>query len=180
MKTLDASAKRNSDEEYYMRIITPPHQVVHEGKMNTISYTKEDVADAGDLKVLVVASANEDVHLRIAFNGEGKTRIKTYSGSVVDVQGTEKTPFNRQVGLASTFNGSVYIDSTFTDLGTLRGNDFLGTGGIAPQRAGGTGNSDIETIVNAGTTLLIQVVNASGTASDLGLILNMYERNKIA
>lgn len=52
----------------------------------------------------------------------------------------------------------------------------MGGGGATAQRFGGTGSSDIETIIKAGQTLLIDIQNLRGSASDLNIIANLYER----
>lgn len=173
----DGVAKIDTDGGYYQGVIDVIHQAVHEQKMHTISH-RENTISNGSLYILIVADADKDVHARIAYNGEGKTGLKSWVNSVVDVQGVEKIPFNRQTALGNLMDAKFYINPTFITKGDQRGDDFLGTGGNVAQRVGGTGSSDIETIVNAGTTLLIEVVNENATAYDLGVIMNVYERNK--
>jgi hypothetical protein len=115
----------------------------------------------------------------MAWTSEGKSRLKTYINTTYSAAGTAYTPFNRKTGTVSNFGGTIAIDPTINVIGTMRGNDFLGTGGAASSRIGGTGASDIETIVSAGTELLIEIQNVRGSASDLDFIANLYERNKL-
>lgn len=154
------------------------HQTVHQGYMHTLSHTKLNVADNGFLRVRFVAPADKDIHIRISWASEGKSRLKTYIGTTYTANGTPIVPFNRKTGLASNLQGTYFIDPTINVLGTLRGNDFLGAGGGVSARVGGTGSSDIETIISAGTELLVEIQNVRGSASDLNLIANLYEREK--
>ena len=169
--------KPDTDGGYYFGLINVLHQAVHEKKMHTISYTKESVASDGSLFVRIIAGANKDIHTRISFSGEGKTRLKSYKGTTYTGNGTLYVPFNRQTKEPNNLEATVYIDPVIDTLGEQRGNDFVGSG-AAGARAGGTGNGEIETIINAGTELLIEIVNASNATSDLGCIVNLYERNK--
>lgn len=152
------------------------HQTVHQGYMHTLSHTKLNVADNGFLRVRFVAPVDKDIHIRIAWTSEGKSRIKSYVGTTYIAPGTPKVPFNRKTALSSNLGGTYFIDPTINVLGTLRGDDFLGTGGSAAARLGGTGASDIESIISAGTELLIEIQNVRGSASDLNIIANLYER----
>lgn len=166
------------DGDVEIVIIDVLHQLVHKSYMHTLSYTKLAVADNGYLRVRFVAPADKDIHLRLAWASEGKSRLKSYVGTTYTANGTAITPFNRKTSKPNLLTGSFYIDPTINVLGTLRGNDFLGAGGGAASRVGGTGSSDIETIVSAGTELLIEIQNVRGSASDLNFIANLYERNK--
>ena len=156
---LNKGIKKDTDSSYYFGVIDVLHEAVHEKKMHTISLTTLSVA-------------------RLAWGSEGKSRLKTYIGTTYSANGTVYTPFNRQTKEANNLECVVYVNPTINVLGTARGNDFVGSGGATAQRIGGTGSSDIETIVNAGTELLIEVQNVRGSASDLNLICNIYERLK--
>jgi len=169
--------KVDTDGGVYTGIIDVLHQAVHIKKMHTLSYTKLNVADGGTLKVAITAGANTDIHIRLAWVSEGKSRLITYSGSTFS-GGTSKVPFNRIVGESSNMEGVILIDPTVTVNGTQRGNDFIGGGGATAQRFGGTGSSDIETVIKSSQTLLIEITNLRGSASDINIIGNMYERNK--
>jgi len=177
-KELLISLKEDSDGGYYLGVITPVHQAVHEGKMHTISFTKLLVDDEGTLLVRIAAGLTKDVHTRIAFTGEGKTTLKSFLNSTYSDDGTLKEPFNRVTGIAENIEADVYIDPVVSVAGTPRGNDFVGAGGAIPTRVGGTGSADIETIVSAGDDLLFEITNLRGSASDLNIIINMYERDK--
>lgn len=170
------SIKENTDGGYYIEVIDTLHQTVHQKKMHTISYTKEAVAAGGSLFVRIIPGVNKDVHALINFSGEGKTRLRSYTQATYTANGTLYTPFNRQTAEPNSLECTVYIDPTINVIGPYRGNDFVGSG-AAGARAGGTG-SGIESIINSGTELLIEVINASAVASDLGCIVNLYERNK--
>ena len=73
----------------------------------------------------------------------------------------------------------LYENPVINVLGTLRGNDFVGSSGATPTRIGGSGLGDTETIINAVTELLIEVQNVRGSASDINFIFNLYERDKL-
>lgn len=172
------SIKQNTDGGYYIETIESLHQTVHDKKMHTISYRKQDVGADGTLLVRIVATT-KDIHANISFVGEGKTILNSYTGTTYTAAGTPYTPFNRQTAEVSNLVGDVYIDPTVDVLGTQRGDDFVGSSGAA-ARAGGASSPNVETLINAGTELLLIVTNASATASDLGVIANIYEREPIA
>lgn len=173
------STKKDTDGGVYIGTIDVIHQAVHLGKMHTVSYTSLAVADQGYLRLRIKASATKDIHTRIAWSSEGKSRLKSYVGTTYSNNGTPYTPFNRQSKLANSMTGLVYINPTINVLGTQRGNDFIGAAGAAVVRVGGTGASDIETIISAGTEVLFEIQNVSGSASDLNFIANIYEREAL-
>lgn len=170
--------KTSPDGYSYAGSIDVLHDVVHQGKMHTCSITTLNVADNSFLRARIVASADKDVHARLSWTSEGKSRLKTYIGTTYSNNGTIYTPFNRQTKLAESLDCVVYVNPTINVAGTIRGDDFVGSGGSTPNRLGGTGAGDIETVINAGTELLIEVQNVRGSASDLNFIFNLYERDK--
>ena len=107
--------------------------------MHTLSYTQEGVLNNGYLRVRFVAPADKDIHLRLAWTSEGKSRLKSYVGTTYTTPGASIVPFNRQTGLPSNLEGTFFINPTINALGTLRGNDFVGAGGATAARVGGTG-----------------------------------------
>ena len=167
------------DENVLFNQIDIIHQTVHQGYMHTLSHTKLNVADNGYLRVRFVAPVDKDIHIRIAWASEGKSRLKTYIGTTYTANGTPKIPFNRNAALTSNLEGTYFIDPTINVLGTLRGDDFIGASGAASTRVGGTGSSDVETIISAGTELLVEIQNVRGGTSDLNIIANLYEREKM-
>ena len=179
----DTNAKLNKvlivdpDDNVYIGQIGVLHQTVHKGYMHTLSYTSLAVVNDGYLRVRFVAPADKDIHLRLAWTSEGKSRLNSYVGTTYTGDGTPIIPFNRQTGKVSNLEGTYFINPTINVLGTRRGNDFIGASGAAASRVGGTGASDIETIVSAGTELLVEIQNVRGSASDLNLVANLYERN---
>lgn len=181
MRTLDASVKTDPDNNYYMGEIGVLHDVIHQGKMHAMSYTELDVADGSSLFVLMVAGEDKDIHLRLNYGGEFKTRLKSYVNTIyTDASGTEYIPFNRQTALPNTLESKFYINPTISNNGDQRGNEFIGTGGSPVQRVGGDSTNDLETIVNAGTVLLIEIMNDGGSVSDLEFSAAVYERSKFA
>jgi hypothetical protein len=170
------ATKKDPGGDVYFGTIDVLHEAVHEGKMHTVSYRALAVADNGYLRLRIKASATKDVHARIAWASEGKSSLKSFVGTTYSNNGTAYTPFNRRTSLPNSITALVYVDPTINVLGTQRGDDFIGTGGAAASRVGGTGEADIETIISAGTDLLLEIQNLRGSASDLNFIANIYER----
>lgn len=150
------------------------HHMVHKRKTFTVSYTSLAVADNGYLDMHLTGVVN-DAHVKITYTTEGKARLKTYAGTTYTNVGTPYIPFNRCICAGDVATSLVHINPTINVLGSLRGDDFVGTGGAAVTRAGGTGGGNIESIVNPGYDLLIRLQNVSGSASDLNIVINFYE-----
>jgi hypothetical protein len=166
----------DSDGNFEASIIDVLHVAVHEKKMHTVSKRKNTSVYH---RVLLTASATKDIHLRIGYSSEDFIFFNTYSGAIVPTGGSVITAFNRFVGEASNLTCTILYDPTSFTGGDVRGNDFIGQTGAATVRAGGTGSSDIETVVKAGQKLLIEIQRTESGSKYTGMILNLYERNAI-
>lgn len=174
-----ASAIYNDpDGDYEMAIIDVLHVAVHKKKMHTVSKRKA-VAQNGFIRVLLTASATKDIHLRIGYACEDFAFFNTYSNVTNVVGGALITPFNRFIGEPSTITCAVLYDPTSFSSTEPRGTDFVGASGATSVRAGGTGSADIETIVKAGNSLLIELQRTETGSKYAGIILNLYERSPI-
>ena len=149
------------------------HHEVHQGNTFTVSFRSAAVANDGYLRIHL-KPAIKDCHLKLTYACEGKALFKSYSGSTYSNIGTELTPWNRSIGSANVADTKVYHTPTVTP-GILRVDEFVGTGGATAQRAGGVGGTSIETIIEAGQDLLLELQNKSGSASDLQLTISFYE-----
>lgn len=175
IKVYGLTSYPNDDLDYQFGTIEAVHEAVHEGKVHTISYTKLAVANNGTLIIRIKANS-KDVHARFAWLTEGKSTIKTYVGTTFSANGTVYTPFNRRTSLSNSLVSNTYIDPTVNVLGTQRGDDFIGAGGATPERVGGTGSTDVETIIDKNTEWMMVITNLRGSASDINFIANIYER----
>lgn len=153
------------------------HALVHAKKMYTIS-SRHDTPQNGKHSILITAGA-KDIHLRIGYSSEDFAFFNTYS-NVVPTGGSAYPAFNRFVGsAANTPLYTVLKNITSFTGGQVRGQDFVGKAGVASQRAGGTGASDIETIIPAGSNLLIELQRVDSGNAFTGIICNLYERSPL-
>ena len=150
------------------------HEAIHEGGMYVISKSFLSVANDGYARVRIVPPAGTSAHTRLSVSVEGKTYIKTYTGTTYSNDGTAITPFNRLIGgSASTL--LAYHTPTVNVLGTQRGDDIVG-GGVGWNSFGANFNPEFESIVPASTDFMIELHNKAGTAKDMNIVINYYLR----
>lgn len=157
-----------------LNIIEWEHHMVHKGQAYTASIYSSQVANNGYLDVRITG-VKKDCHVKVSYTSEGKAFFKTYSGTTYSNDGTTVTPFNRCLCSTNVAKTLIRKAPTVNVLGTLRLEEFVGSGGAAVARAGGTGGGQLETIINPGYDLLLRLQNVSGNASDLQITLNFYE-----
>jgi hypothetical protein len=155
------------------------HDIVHQKAMYTISHTFLAVGINGFARLRLKTGTTHTLHFDITFNADLKCRLKTYSAPTITGNGTLFQPFNRIIGYGNglqTFQ--VYLNPTFTG-GTLRANDFIGsnagTGGQA-IRAGGGRSGGIESVLLPNQEYIIEFQNVGTEVSDIGIVINCYEK----
>lgn len=166
-----------SDNHGYSIPIDYIHALVHEKIVYTISHTFLAVAQNGFAR-LRIKTFSKAVHFEINYNSDLKCRLKTYASPTISTAGTIFEPFNRIIGYTGTKEFQVYLSPTFTG-GTLRANDFIGSntgvGGNA-TRAGGGANGGIESVLIPNQEYIIEFQNVGNAFSDIGVLINCYER----
>lgn len=168
-----------SDPRGYLIPIDYLHAAIHDKIMYTVSHTFLSVAANGYSRIRLKAGSNA-LHFEINFNADLKCRIKTYSSPTITGNGTLFQPFNRVIGYGNSNQGfEVYLNPTFTG-GTLRGNDFSGSqtaGGVGVSVRAGAGRSGgLESILIPNQEFIIELQNAGTDVSDIGVIINCYEK----
>lgn len=163
-----------SDVEDYVKQIDYMHHHTHIGKILTISKTQRAVAINGFFGMLFTASATKETHISLTYSSEAKAYFQTYQGGIY-TGGTPTVPFNRNFNSSTTYGGTVLINPNVGTAGTLRGDEAVGSGGNVQTRAGGTGGTGIETVINPNGKLYLSLQNAATVTADLTLIVNMYE-----
>lgn len=163
-----------SDVEDYVKQIDYMHHHTHIGKILTVSRTQRAVVQNGVFGLLFTASATKETHISLTYSSEAKAYFQTYQGGTY-TGGTPTIPFNRNFASATTYGGTVLINPVVSVAGILRGDEAVGSGGNVQTRAGGTGGTGIETVINPNGKLYLYLQNAATVTSDLTLIVNMYE-----
>jgi len=151
------------------------HLGIHDGGMYTISKSFLAVANNGIVDIHLVVPAGYEAHTRLYVGSEGKSNIKSYTGTTYTGAGTAITPFNRKTAGDAT-TATAFHTTTPNVLGTQRGDDLI-FGGGAGNSVGGTFSSDFETIIGPSTELLLRVQNVAGSAKDINIIFNYYMRS---
>lgn len=173
---LDGVIYRDTDGNYEITTIDVLHVLVHQRKMHTVSVRKA-TAQNGTLRIAITAGT-KDVHLRINYASEDFAFFNTYSATGT-VGGTVITPFNRVTGVPETLDCTIRQDVTTINGSVTRGQDFIGSSGATSVRAGGSGGGDIESIISAGTTLVMELQRTETGTKFTGFILNIYEREPL-
>lgn len=162
------------DQMGYLVPIDYLHNLVHEKIVYTISHTFLSVPNT-ESRVLMLRTGTKDLHFEINYNGDVKTRLKTYSAPTITGDGDALAPFNRVIGYGNGTNEfESYINSTYTG-GTLRANEFIGSSARA-TRAGGATSGKYESILTPSQELIVLLTNAGGATGDIGITINCYER----
>lgn len=149
------------------------HKQVHAGTFFTVAKVFTGIATDGYASIRLKPTT-KIVHFEIYTTAEGKAYLKTYSGSTYSNDGTAYTPFNRNALSSNLATCEVYLNPTVNVLGTLRGDDLLGSAG-GTSRAGGQSGDRTESVIGAGNDILIRVQNKDNSTRDIGIIINFYE-----
>jgi len=162
------------DEVFAQASIEVEHYQVHEGKCYTVSYRSASVANDGYLRIRI-KPVGVNAHVKVTYSSEGKALFKSYAGTTYSNNGTAITPWNRNIGSSNVSATLCYHTPTINVLGSQRADEFVGSAGAAVARAGGVGSGSIETVIQAGNDLLLELQNKSGSTSDLQMTINYYE-----
>ena len=159
---------------HYSEQIDVYHNKVHGGQVFTISKTFRAVAENGFGRIHILTWAKE-VHFTFSFTAEAKAYLNTYAGTTYTNNGTAQPIFNRKPGSGLLPGFQAWHTPTVNVLGTLRGDDFVGSGGNIRTQAGGSGAEGIESIIPPNTDFMFSLQNVESSAKDLGFIINCYE-----
>lgn len=149
------------------------HNNIHEKKFYDTQKVVTDVADDGYVYVSLRPQSKE-MHLIVTIDVEAKAYFKSYVDTTWTADGTEMTIFNRYIDSAPASTVLTYLNGTVNVLGTQRFEKLL-PGGYGPFSSGATASGRIESILDAGIELTLEIQNVSGSAQDIGVTVEWYE-----
>lgn len=150
------------------------HHHIHEGIYFECQQIYLQVPNDGYIRWLVKAPPTKAMHLIAVIVAEGKTYMKTYTGTTFTNEGTPVPIFNRRIGVSPASESVITQNPTINVLGTKRFDTFI-PGGLGPQSSGGVSDQRVETLVLPNNSFLLQLQNVSGQAKDIALNLQWYE-----
>lgn len=170
--------KTNTSGTSYTGTIDKIHQEVHEGKFFTYNYLESGVLNNGFARIRLTTTTKA-VHVMLYLDIEAKVYFKTRSGTTYTVAGTlpdgvKLTAFNRRTNSSVTATAEVRYNPTVNVAGALRGNRMF-PGGTGGNSVGLSGGERVESVIAAGTDILLEVQNVSGQTRDIGIIIEGYE-----
>ena len=142
-----------------------------------VSHRFTDVADAASVDILVVTDPGVELFIVGEAVADGKAYIDIYEGATVSASGTELTQYNRSRGSAKTNGSTIYHTPTVTDTGTVISYGLM-AGGEAPghRSIGGAGGIGADFIFKGDTIYLFRITNKSGSASDISIHLDTWDK----
>lgn len=149
------------------------HMHVHEGRMYEISYKTPDgstLADNDNLDVLFRPNTSCS-HFAIGPIAANPIEILFYENVIISNVGTSLSVvgLNRQRSLPPASVG--YISPTVSTVGDLLGT-YLQVWGLSPLTAA---FAEVPWLLRKNTDYLIRITNRSGSAQDVGIVIQWYE-----
>ncbi|MHA2068109.1 MAG: hypothetical protein ACXABY_27425 [Candidatus Thorarchaeota archaeon] len=154
------------------------HAKAHEGEVFVSSYKSPDaslIADNASLDVLIIPDASHEVVMAYRLSSTGAYELAFYEDTTISSNGTELPARNRSrpkaVAIAAT--AKAYHTPTVTVVGQLLLNEVvsgvLGGPNVSPITA------DNEWILKASVPYLIRIINRSGSAQSMSIVISWYE-----
>lgn len=146
------------------------------GNMFTAGYLASNVATNG-LVILHVKSGTRPIYLTYEVAGTGLTEYGGYINPTITTNGTQITPFKRNMITEYTESATVYSSPTYSNIGTIMVTRFLGTSGNPVNKTGGADSSQY-VVFPPNTSIFFVAKNVSSNAQDrLGVYANWFEIN---
>jgi hypothetical protein len=149
------------------------HAKIHQGVSYTITKLLKNVANNAYADLHII-TGDEQTHLTIVAQAEGKCYTLLYRGTTYSNTGTAVTVYNCDDSSANTTASTVKYAPTITLVGTLLYEDFI-PGGVGKNIFGADLESRHEYILRTFTDYLVRVQNASTVAIDISITFNYYE-----
>lgn len=153
------------------------NQKVLEDAACTFNYLETNVANNGFVRLRCIAPANRRAHIVFQLGSEGKAYFKTYLGTTYTADGTltdgiKLTHFSRCGALIDGL--TLRYNPTIDVLGSKRGNQII-FGGSGPISTGISRGTGIESIIQPGCEILVELQNVSGNVKDMEILGDYYK-----
>ena len=159
-------------------IITEVEQKIHTKKYFDAQKRYLDVANNASIGVVITATT-KNLHLVAEISAEGKSWLDSYIGTTFSAEGTLLPTFNRYGSPTSPKATAILKENPTVDsLGTQRFQKLI-LGGTGGQSTGATSGDRVESIIEKGQTIYVELTNKAGTAKDVGIIIEWYEEDQV-
>ena len=165
----------NNTKEDPVIVIDVVHENIHDKNFWDSQYIFDDVANDGVAYISIRATQCKEMHFTVAVDAEGKCLFKSYVNTTWADDGIEGDIFNRYINGAPDATGLIYYAGTPDVLGTQRFQKLI-LGGLGPQSTGSSAQgSRVESVLDPGNEITIEITNVSGNVKDFGVIIEWYE-----
>jgi len=171
---IDGVIYKDVDGGYEAVVIDILHLLVRQKKLSTISVRK--LTPSGGFHRIAIKAGAKDVYIRINYSCEDFAFFNSFKATSV-TGGAVIVPFNRVTNALTSLSCVVTNDPTAIVGASIRGQDYIGSSGVASARAGGSGGGDIESIISAGDLFVLELNRTEVGSKYTGFIINLYERN---
>jgi hypothetical protein len=151
------------------------HRLIHDGLFYTTYVYAQDVANGGNLDMLISVPADSRPHFQsidLAFES-GPNTLLFYEGVTTSADGVALTALNKNRNATRVPEVTCYSGPTVTDLGTELGLDYFPVGGKKEGALTVGGNG--EWILKPSTKYLLRFTNNTGQVEDLEIRVFWYE-----
>lgn len=161
------------DEETHSLVtISEPHAILHQGKMYSVSYYDEAVADDANLNIQIL-TGDKEAHASYIITAGGDAIVEMRE-SIESTGGTPISIYNKNRNSLNTPLSTVMYNPTVTSSGTLLFKEFT-IGGTYNQAIGGGTRTDTEWELLPNTKYLFKTTNKAGLAKVISVSLEFYE-----
>lgn len=157
-----------------LKVISSDHVEVHEGEMYHASFTTDLTDDSG--MFIWFTTGADTAHFKMSAAGGGEVSVSMWETPTLTA-GTLITPVNMKRDSALVSTVVISHTPTVTSTGTAMFEALLVPGGSGPGNSttGGSARSDVEWILAASRSHLIQLWNTSGGTISTTWQANWYE-----
>lgn len=151
---------------------------VYRGEAFISSHIFTSVANNGFATFMFSGLSSKSVLSTYSVTSEGKAYLRLYVEPTVTSSGTENLPRVKLNGEADNFpEMAVYRAPVVSSKGTMVYSQII-PGGSLPNSVGASTAFGLTALLNPEFTYLLEVQNVSGTAKDIGIILEWVETMK--
>lgn len=151
------------------------HHFVHKGIMMRVVYTFQAVANNASVRIHHKSGTTKYVHSQLEVESIGRWRFQTYGGTTYSNAGIIVNSFNRRSDSTYIPQVAFYHTPTVNVLGTLRIDEYFGSGTTASTRTTGSISDRIESVFAPNADALMVLTNLSGTSQDVTVSFDFYE-----
>jgi hypothetical protein len=156
--------------------ISHPHHEIHDGKTYRVNKLWEDVADDAIVSIAFKNHSSTEMHFSGKVTCEGKAYVYLFENPTLDTLGTLETPINMRRSSSNVSNASAYSNSDYSTGAATEIDVDLVPGGTGPFAVGGEVRGGTEFIFNTASNYILTVQNKAGSAKDININTQWYEK----